>query len=98
MHPARRSDARRREHGEVPDVGAAVDERVAVSKQVRIDPRDLGLVLALVRHVALQGIALVELELEAALHADHRHSGDGSYGALRSCTVPTLIGGPGRSR
>ena len=64
----RRADASRREKREVTDVSAAVDDAIAGSQQIRLDPGDIAFVPALRSHRSLQRIAEVESQREAIAH------------------------------
>ena len=68
MDLARWADASRREQRQVTDVRSAVDDAVAGSQEIRIDPRDIALVPALHGHRSLQRIAEVESQREAIAH------------------------------
>ena len=68
MDLARWADASRREERQVTDVRSAVDDAVAGSQEIRIDPRDIAFVPALRGHRSLQRIAEVESQREAIAH------------------------------
>src|SRR5438093_8676427 len=62
------ADASRREKREVTDVSAAVDDAIAGSQEIRIDPGDIAFVPALRSYRSLQRIAEVESQREAIAH------------------------------